>query len=1139
MKTSYTFSGKLKLVLFITLCAVVLGCAVLLCFHFYNNNETADISQQTEISAPEREVKAAAARGGYVITVGEFTYDGERHGTSVVVRDPSGQIMSSYNWWTCCNGGTGCVSAGTHWVEVETDPEYAPGMTISQAFEIKPRNISNTTVSFTSGNDFTYDGTAKTPSLSVTDSGLGASLANGADYSYNFSNNVNAGTASVTVTGTGNYTGSATKTFTIKPANISGAAVTLANSTLTYDGTAKTPAVTSVKAGNLNVTSYGVSYSNNTNAGTASVTVTGTGNYTGSSSTTFTINPQDMSSATVKVDKTVFEFNGQYQGPKVVSITLGSTSVTTYNTYYDDSFGVGENSMQVVGRGNYTGTVIIPWKIVPRDISKASISLGATSYTYDGTVKEPSISVTDSIPDIYNMGVQFSYSYSNNVNAGTATVTITGKNNYTGTKSTTFKINARAISNAAIASISAQTYNGKGITPTPAVTDLSKPLANNTDYTFSYSNNTNAGTATVTVTGKGNYSGTKSTTFTINARNISSVSIAEISAQAYSGKAITPTPVVTDSGINKTLANNNDFTFSYSDNTNAGTATVTITGKDNYTGTKSINFTISTCDISEAEITLETDSYDYDGNAKEPSVSSVKAGTNTPSDADYTITYSDNTNAGIATVTVTGKGNYTGTKSVTFKINARDISDVTIAEVSAQTYNGSEIAPTPEVTDGELNKTLVSGTDFAYSYSDNTNAGTATVTVTGGGNYTGSVSVTFTINACDLSEAAVTGIEESYFYTGEAIVPEPAVELDGKTLGKDTDYTITYEENTEAGTAAVTIAGCTNYTGSVKVNFEIIKAALIGFTVNTDNAKTDYTALEAFDVTTVTATAKYSNETEKTISFGEGGYSVIYQQEGDFLQFGDTKVTFSYTENKVTITFDVDELTVAKIKFDSSALVLNPEDTDYNFGNTVTDGIAVQGLPNWLIASYVYEVQEGETWTEISAEEVKNAGTYKITAKFTMDKNHEEVDPMSATFKINPIDPEFTPAVGGSISVGMRLGEIDFSAAEGATAGTLTWDENAYELKEGINRCYYTFTPDDTKNFKVFHGYVDIAAEVPQAASKSSASGSLLGWQVALIIVAVAVVIIGVVTLVIALKLRRATDSDGFYDDATEEQLKA
>ena len=58
-------------------------------------------------------------------------------------------------------------------------------------------------------------------------------------------------------------------------------------------------------------------------------------------------------------------------------------------------------------------------------------------------------------------------------------------------------------------------------------------------------------------------------------------------------------------------------------------------------------------------------------------------------------------------------------------------------------------------------------------------------------------------------------------YTGSALTPTPVVTVNEKTLVKDTDYTLTYKQNTNAGTASVTIQGIGNYTGSVKKTFKI------------------------------------------------------------------------------------------------------------------------------------------------------------------------------------------------------------------------------------------------------------------------------------------------------------------------------
>lgn len=75
----------------------------------------------------------------------------------------------------------------------------------------------------------------------------------------------------------------------------------------------------------------------------------------------------------------------------------------------------------------------------------------------------------------------------------------------------------------------------------------------------------------------------------------------------------------------------------------------------------------------------------------------------------------------------------------------------------------------------------------------------------------------------DIAKAVVTGIENKV-YTGTAITQEVKVAVDGKVLVKDTDYTVTYKNNTEAGTAEVVITGKGNYKGTKTVSFTIAKA---------------------------------------------------------------------------------------------------------------------------------------------------------------------------------------------------------------------------------------------------------------------------------------------------------------------------
>lgn len=91
-------------------------------------------------------------------------------------------------------------------------------------------------------------------------------------------------------------------------------------------------------------------------------------------------------------------------------------------------------------------------------------------------------------------------------------------------KTETFQEEPRDISGAEITlSVTVCTYNGLARKPSPAVVLQGEPLIKNTDYTVSYSNNINAGNAKVIIKGKGNYTGTCSTVFTINVRSITSI----------------------------------------------------------------------------------------------------------------------------------------------------------------------------------------------------------------------------------------------------------------------------------------------------------------------------------------------------------------------------------------------------------------------------------------------------------------------------------------------------------------------------------------------------------------------------------------------------------------------------------------
>uniref|UniRef100_UPI003FEDCFEB Ig-like domain-containing protein n=1 Tax=Ruminococcus bicirculans (ex Wegman et al. 2014) TaxID=1160721 RepID=UPI003FEDCFEB len=139
--------------------------------------------------------------------------------------------------------------------------------------------------------------------------------------------------------------------------------------------------------------------------------------------------------------------------------------------------------------------------------------------------------------------------------------------------------------------------------------------------------------------------------------------------------------------------------------------------------------------------------------------------------------------------------------------------------LSTSTYAYDGKAKKPGITVKLSGKTLKNGTDYTVSYSNNTKVGTATVKITGKGNYTGSVSKTFKIKN-NFKKATISGISNKS-YTGKNITQSVTVKYNGKTLKKGTDYTVSYSNSKNIGTATVKIAGKGSYTGTITKTFKI------------------------------------------------------------------------------------------------------------------------------------------------------------------------------------------------------------------------------------------------------------------------------------------------------------------------------
>ena len=136
--------------------------------------------------------------------------------------------------------------------------------------------------------EVSYTGSQIKPILTMYDGEY--RLVSGKDYTVAYANNINVGTATITLTGCNDYKGNISYTFEIKRRSVYRATLSEIPSQ-TYTGKAIRPSVT-VTVDNR-VLTYGVdytlSYSKNINVGTANVTVLGSGNYSSSTSTTFSI----------------------------------------------------------------------------------------------------------------------------------------------------------------------------------------------------------------------------------------------------------------------------------------------------------------------------------------------------------------------------------------------------------------------------------------------------------------------------------------------------------------------------------------------------------------------------------------------------------------------------------------------------------------------------------------------------------------------------------------------------------------------------------------------------------------------------------------------------------------------------------
>ena len=311
--------------------------------------------------------------------------------------------------------------------------------------------------------------------------------------------------------------------------------------------------------------------------------------------------------------------------------------------------------------------------------------------------------------------------------------------------------------------------------------------------------------------------------------------IAPIAACTYTGIAVTPSVNVFYN--NKKLTAGIDYTISYQNNIKAATSdakkapTVIVKGKGTYSGTKKETFTIDKLTLTKDHLKIAANypkKIKYTPIVTNDSNNILKAG------RDYTLTYQDSsgkplnkqpTTEGNYLIQIQGTGSCEGDFRCSYSISESGGATAINkgrAEIGSFTYGNGE----PKVSLAVNGNNLISGKDYIVNFVNVGKKGTATATFIGIGNYTGTLKKNFKVQAAPIQENDIR-VPKTAAYAKGGAKPNVTVTVNGRSLVMNTDYTVSYKNNTKVGnTAKVVIKGKGNYSGSVTKMFSIEQQSL-------------------------------------------------------------------------------------------------------------------------------------------------------------------------------------------------------------------------------------------------------------------------------------------------------------------------
>ena len=536
---------------------------------------------------------------------------------------------------------------------------------------INPDNEKNG-ITVTDPENSIYDGNEHINGLTVTDSKLNTTLAEGTDYTLTYSGNlINVGTVTITIKGIGNYTGEFTKTYQILPREYT---VTTNTDSKVYDG---------------NPLTAGGTVNNLVDGETVNLTMTGSQTDVGTSDNTYELN------------------------------WTGSAKESNYKH--------GKDSI---------GTLTVTAKSINPDDEKTGITVtDPKDSKYDGEEHRNKPKVEDTkTKATLKEGTDYELSYSEDVtNAGTVTVTVTGIGNYEGSFEVTYEITKRHVT--LTSADDEKVYDGSALTndtvtvggdkfakkegATYNVTgmQIEKGSSKNT-FTYTLNEGTLAGNydietfeGTLKVTAFENevvvtIKGNKDTvTYDGNPHSVEGYVITDISNKLYKADYIGVKGYARAEGTAAGTYQMN-LTAQQFSNTSASFDKVTFKVEDGALTISPKSITPDgpdTPDEKKTGITVSDPSdskYDGKEHREVLTVQDTKKNDELVAEKDYSVTYSDDlVNAGTVTITIEGIGNYTGSFTKTYEITKRSVT-LTSATAS-KTYDGQALTSTSITVSGD------------------------------------------------------------------------------------------------------------------------------------------------------------------------------------------------------------------------------------------------------------------------------------------------------------------------------------------------------------------------------------------------------------------------------------------------------